>query len=522
MTQVSSRRTRREIYLGVAFNFHDSAVAFVENDEVALVLEAERVFRTKKMAAGPGEIQELIGMGLRQLGADLAEVSQVGVVSFNNPWLEPDLAAAAYAEPVITELHLGSWRARATVVSHHFAHASAFFLSDFRSAAILTCDSGGDLGQMHGAYLGDDCVLEPLGYLCDAMTSRPYHELASYLFGRPHCEGSLMALSAFGSADHREARRVAELVPALCHVRGPEGPEILERAFPGLGGVGATDPLRCAHLAAGLQATFVSRRQQDCERLLAATGQRELVLVGGAALNLEANTAAAAVADHTFVPPCCDDTGQALGAAAYVSTRERRSRLRFRSPYLGRGGDLRFTEPDIEQAVDALAAGRVLLVHNGRSEVGPRALGHRSFIFRADDEALKRHVSERVKGRAWFRPIAPVVRQEDVDALCVGPVESPYMLFSYRARPAGRAALGHGVHHDGTARLQTVGPDDDSYLRRLLDCFGDRTGTAVLLNTSLNRRGEPLADLFEQTAAIAEVTAWPHVVVHDGRCLPGP
>jgi predicted NodU family carbamoyl transferase len=67
-----------------------------------------------------------------------------------------------------------------------------------------------------------------------------------------------------------------------------------------------------------------------------------------------------------------------------------------------------------------------------------------------------------------------------------------------------------------------VGPDDDSYLRQLLGCFGDRTGTGVLLNTSLNRRGEPLADVFEQTAAIAAVTAWPHVVVHDGRCLPDP
>jgi predicted NodU family carbamoyl transferase len=64
-----------------------------------------------------------------------------------------------------------------------------------------------------------------------------------------------------------------------------------------------------------------------------------------------------------------------------------------------------------------------------------------------------------------------------------------------------------------------VGPDDDSHLRQLLDCFRDRTGTAVLLHTSLNRRGEPLADLFEQTAATAEVAAWPHVV-HDGRCVP--
>lgn len=122
----------------------------------------------------------------------------------------------------------------------------------------MTCDSGGDFGQMHGVYLGDDCELEPLGHLCDAVTSRPYHEFASYLFGRPHCEGSLMALSAFGIPDHPEARLVAELIPALCHVPGPEGPEILERALPGLGAVGNTDPLRCAHLAAGLQAAFVS------------------------------------------------------------------------------------------------------------------------------------------------------------------------------------------------------------------------------------------------------------------------
>lgn len=163
---------------------------------------------------------------------------------------------------------------------------------------------------------------------------------------------------------------------------------------------------------------------------MTTTGRRDLVLVGGAALNLEANTVATSIADRVFVPPFCDDTGQALGAAAYVSTRERRSRPRFRSPYLGPGGDVRFTDSDIERAVDALTAGHLLLVHNGRSEVGPRALGHRSFLFRADDEALKRHVSEEIKGRAWFRPIAPVVKQEEADALCVGPVESPYMLFS--------------------------------------------------------------------------------------------
>ena len=130
-------------------------------------------------------------------------------------------------------------------------------------------------------------------------------------------------------------------------------------------------------------------------------------------------------------------------------------------------------------------------------------------------------MSEEVKGRAWFRPIAPVVKQEQAGALCVGPVESPYMLFSYRARRSAQAALGHGLHHDGTARLQTVGPADDAFMRRLLDCYEDRTGAAVLLNTSLNRRGEPLADVFEHTIDIAEAMTWPHLVVHDGRALPG-
>jgi carbamoyltransferase len=471
------------------------------------------------MAAGSTQIQELMWLGLHQVKAGLGDISHIGMVSFNNPWLEPHVAAEAYAQPIVTTLELEGRHLAVTVLSHHLAHASAFLLSGFGSAAILTCDSGGDFGQMHGVYVGDGFSVEPVGHLCDAITSRPYHELASYLFGRPHCEGSLMALSAFGSVEHPEAQRITDLLPALCHVRGPEGPEILEHALPGLRGVGATDPLRCAHLATGMQTAFVSRRRHDCERVLTATGQRDLVLVGGAALNLEANTAAAAVAEQIFIPPFCDDTGQALGAAAYVSTQARRTRLRFRSPYLGRGGGVSFTDSDIERAVDALDAGRVLLVHNGRSEVGPRALGHRSFLFRADDQALKRYVSEQVKGRAWFRPVAPVMRQEDVAALCEGPVESPYMLFSYRAKPAARPALGYAIHHDGTARLQTVGQDDDAYLRQLLTCYKDRTGAPVLLNTSLNRRGEPLADLIDHTIEIARTMTWPHIIIQDGRYI---
>jgi carbamoyltransferase len=129
----------------------------------------------------------------------------------------------------------------------------------------------------------------------------------------------------------------------------------------------------------------------------------------------------------------------------------------------------------------------------GRSEYGPRALGHRSLL--ADPRRIEN--LERlndVKGREQFRPVAPMVLEQHAPAIFTGRHPSPYMLFVHDVDPAWRARIPAVVHVDGTARVQTVDPAQEPLVARMLHAFHDRTGVPVVVNTSLNTAGRPMVD----------------------------
>jgi carbamoyltransferase len=174
---------------------------------------------------------------------------------------------------------------------------------------------------------------------------------------------------------------------------------------------------------------------------------------------------------------------------------------------LGRGWDagalerrlatagLAFERPDdiADLAADALAGNAVVAWFQGRSEFGPRALGHRSLLADPRHPANLEKLND-IKGREQFRPVAPMVLAERAAEIFEGPLPSPYMLFTHDVRPEWRDRIPAVVHVDGTARIQTVDRHEEPLLARMLERFEERTGVPVVVNTSLNTAGRPMVD----------------------------
>ena len=204
------------------------------------------------------------------------------------------------------------------------------------------------------------------------------------------------------------------------------------------------------------------------------------------------------------------DDGTALGNAI-LGWAERTGcfpRLAPFSPYLGReygndeigatltgiGADIAVAQPDDPALAVAagVAAGRVVGLFRGRSEFGPRALGHRSILADARASGMRDRLNALVKHREWFRPFAPIVLAERVWEYFDLDRPSPYMLLT--ARSLRREVLPSITHVDGSARIQTVDPWQEPFLAAVLTAFGRMTGHPVMINTSFNDAEEPLVE----------------------------
>jgi carbamoyltransferase len=236
---------------------------------------------------------------------------------------------------------------------------------------------------------------------------------------------------------------------------------------------------------------------------------RNLCLAGGVALNCVAN--GKLLRDRAFeniwVQPAAGDAGTSLGAALYVAAQHGDRLEPMTTDALGRSwmdeeleGWLARARVAYERPVDiARAAAEVIAADGivgwfqGRSEFGPRALGHRSLLAnprRAENLARLNDI----KGREHFRPVAPMVLAEHSAEIFEGKLPSPYMLFTHNVRVHWRDRLAALVHVDGSARVQTVDRDDEPLIARLLDHINDLTGVPVVVNTSLNTAGRPMVD----------------------------
>ncbi len=254
-------------------------------------------------------------------------------------------------------------------------------------------------------------------------------------------------------------------------------------------------------VAATLQQIFVHEILKKLSDLQQKSGAEYLYYTGGSALNIVANTAIieSRLFKQVFIPPCTEDSGLALGAAAFAEWKKH-GRVQQHSAYLNNWGvedyQSNHTREDIVQVAQLLTQKKIIGICNGSGESGPRALGNRSILALANSKALSKKLSMEKKGREWYRPLAPIALEkntkyfsglEEIDSL------SRFMLLDFSVLPNKQKEIEGALHADGTARFQTIFKrNDNSFVFDLLHYLDEEFGIKALINTSFNAGGEPM------------------------------
>jgi carbamoyltransferase len=557
--------------LGISAYYHDSAACLLRDGRVVAAAQEERFTRRKHDAGFPLQaaraclaeggleprdldavafydkpflkLERLLETHLAYAPAGLPAFMQAIPVWLSTKLWIPDLVAEAlgYRGPVL-------------FAEHHESHAaSAFFPSPFEEAAILTMDGVGEWATTTwGTGRGDRVRLEAelrfphsLGLLYSAFTGFCGFKVNSG-------EYKLMGLAPYG-----EPRYVSLILDRLVDLKADgslrldmscfefgAGLRMTGQPFAALFGGPARQPgapitQRELDLARSIQEVTEEAVLRMARTVRRETGQRDLCLAGGVALNCVANgrLLREGVFERLWIQPAAGDAGGALGAAYAVHHHHfgqpavaKTGRDLQRGSLLGPAhGDpaiaaflaerglphLRLEEaPLLDAVAGLLAEGQVVGWFQGRMEFGPRALGNRSILADPRSPGMQQRLNLAIKFREGFRPFAPSVPVGRAAEWFELAGESPYMLLVAQVKPArrrpltaeqaGRRGLAQRdvvrseipavTHVDGSARVQTVHPDDNPRYHALLERFHQRTGCPVLVNTSFNVRGEPIAE----------------------------
>jgi len=486
-------------YLGISAGFHDAAIATVNYDgEIEFAAHAERYSKHKN--------DECLNTAMFD---DMIKYTSMvtHIAYYERPFLKQlrnlysgagfDFKRMFTSQVLDRSIPPRARKLMGTGIpysshSHHLSHAAAGFqTSPFNEATVVVVDAIGEFdtitiweaiyrnGKAHYKKMYSQKYPNSLGLFYSAMTQRaglkPNED-----------EYILMGMSAYGRPDYnvysefvKDSKRL-EFYDNLhlgCEEYRPEMTDF--------------------QIAASAQYTIEQLLHVIMEKAKTVTVSKNLVYMGGVALNCAANEHLERYFKNIWIMPNPGDAGSALGAAALAYG----GRLKWKGPYLGT--DI-VGEYPVNAILDELLTNKIVGVASGRAEFGPRALGNRSLLADPRGPEIKDKVNE-IKRRQKFRPFAPVILEEYAEQYFHMPehwASTEYMQVVARCQdPHKFPAI---VHQDGTSRIQTVRKDCKSGIRQLLEKWFVLTGCPMLLNTSLNIKGEPMvndrsdADRFEQ------------------------
>lgn len=530
--------------LGLNCFSHDTSACLMVDGAVVAIGEQERFDRDQHTKHFP---HAAIGYCLQQAGLGIDQLD--GVAFAHHPAVDfargaadavlraspKRLAAQAYTDArlVLKERSFRrTWGYRGKVfhVGHHQAHAaSAFFSSPYDRAAVLTLDRGGDFLSTTMA-VGEGNRLNELAAVRNPHSLGEIYTAFTWLLGfRPNAdEGKLMGLAPYG----RDvlAKDIRDLVQFQADGRFKVNLRWFryqrESGVPfSKAGLARFGPPRVPEseiterhqdLAYAAQDLVEEAGLHVARALYQATGMERLCLAGGVALNSVMNGRVLAESgfEEMYVQPAASDAGNALGAAAWVWHMEMGqprswsmdhafwgpswTERECASALSARGLDIRTVADPAAQAAERIAAGKVVGWFQGRSEIGPRALGARSILADPRRAEMRDVVNARIKRREGFRPFAPSVLHEHGAEYFERYSHNPFMLLVLPVRPDKRDVIPAVTHVDGTGRMQSVSESFNPAYHRLISEFHRRTGVPVVLNTSFNLRGEPMVNRPEE------------------------
>ena len=563
--------------LGISAFYHDSAACLLLDGEIIAAAQEERFSRIKHDASFP---HNAILFCLQEAGIKSSNISNI--VFYEKPFLKFERLLETYLafapkglisfcksmpawiknklflkNELIKNLNvtLGSttdWKNKVLFSEHHLSHASsAFFPSPFKNAAILTLDGVGEwattslaIGKGNNIRIIKEIKFpHSLGLLYSAFTyylgfkvnSSEYKVMGLAPYGRPKYKDiireKLLNISEDGSFQIN-----------MSYFNYASGLTMTNKNFHKLFGApprkqNTEISQREMDLAASIQEVAESIVIQIAKNIANETGERNLCLAGGVALNCVINgkLQSEKIFDNIWVQPASGDAGGALGAAMSAwhlhFGKERNIKTKFdkmKGSYLGPGFKNDFVEAELKQnqarfkkyseermidiVANAIAEGKAVGWMQGRMEYGPRALGGRSIIADPRSPTMQKQLNLKIKNRESFRPFAPSILREDVSEWFEQDIDSPYMLFVNELIDSKRLELDYNnenlfgfeklnvlrssvpavTHVDYSARIQTVHKDTNKLFYKLISKFKQITGFPLLVNTSFNVRGEPI------------------------------
>jgi carbamoyltransferase len=458
------------IILGINETSHDASVSLIKNGDILFAGHAERYTKNKNDWYINND---LLGDALKYGFPDQ-------IAYYEKPLLK--------ASRLLLKGGFGDWKPKYMVdnmfgkrvptkyFSHHRSHAAAgYYTSSFNDAVIVVLDAIGEYNTST-IWVGEGSKIKQVYKNNYPFSFGLFYSAFTKLLGlTPNQEEYIMmGMAAYGDWT-RYYLKVKEYFP-----------DINKQKYNFHQGINDWNE-HIGHreqfdIAAAVQRVYEERLVNFMAMAQKLTGKRNLVFMGGCALNCAANTMLWRMFDNVWIMPNPGDAGSSLGAAAAAYG----SHINWQHPYLGHdlGG-----EYPVGAIITELIRNKIAAVATGRAEYGPRALGNRSILADPRDPTIKDKVNL-IKKRESFRPFAPVVMEEHASKWFDMSFTSPYMQYAVKClQPDKIPAV---VHKDGTSRVQTVNKEQHPGLYNVLSNWYVMTGVPILLNTSLNIKGQPL------------------------------
>lgn len=470
-----------KLILSISFCFHDSCITLANENEVLIHLEAERIFREKhKRFTNVKEVDHLVNIGLDYIGKTINDVTEVLVTEWQNLYNGNRVCILGREFDAI-------------LTNHHENHIGVILPKQFNKCVIFISDGGSEEGTTKVYYKDGKKIWLAEDLNNTNCTGQFYGTMAQLLldpdFDRAHTSavGKLMGLSSLGTYDYKimDIINKNEKTINQLYVKG------------------------CKHLLPlfGLKDYYDKAWEDKNKQNIAYTAHnywvntnleklrkhsdfsKNICMSGGCSLNISLNSKLLDenLFENVYVSPISTDSGQSLGAILY-----RYPGIKANYPFLGRGKNNIYSYD--EQVINDILNHKVIAWFQGRSEIGPRALGHRSFIGIPDSIEMRVKISEKIKKREPYRPVAAMVPEEYISEYFEQNYSSPFMTFCAKAKNITKKIAPAIVHFDGTTRVQTVTKDNNPIIYDMLIKLKENGKAPILMNTSFNMANEPIVD----------------------------